>query len=253
MIGNNKLMEMAVLAKSFAQCKISNYSVGAAALSKSGKVYLGFNLEFPGTCIQSTLHAEQFAFANAFIHQDHDIIRIAVTATPCGHCRQFMAERSICDITVLLNDESEIKELKLLEDLLPLAWQGSEQLSTINDSCEGIMQDSFAPYSGSKSACVLHAGSRSYSGVYIESPAFNPSISPLHSALVSFASSKLNLVISKADQLPESRDWDLHADFKDSIDRVVLTQVSDCQINQFGMCQDIVNSLSPNIEIENKQ
>lgn len=38
------------------------------------------------------VHAEQFVMANAWAHRERGIKRLAVSAAPCGHCRQFYAE-----------------------------------------------------------------------------------------------------------------------------------------------------------------
>ena len=53
---------------------------------------MGVNLEFPGLPLQHSVHAEQFLIANAAWHGERGLLRIAVNAAPCGHCRQFIAE-----------------------------------------------------------------------------------------------------------------------------------------------------------------
>ena len=53
---------------------------------------MGVNLEFPGLPLQHSVHAEQFLIANAACHGERGLLRIAVNAAPCGHCRQFIAE-----------------------------------------------------------------------------------------------------------------------------------------------------------------
>jgi cytidine deaminase len=58
----------------------------------SGNLYFGANMEFPGTTLQQTLHAEQSAVSHAWLRGEKQLTAITVNYTPCGHCRQFMNE-----------------------------------------------------------------------------------------------------------------------------------------------------------------
>lgn len=71
---------------------ISRFRVGAAALGSSGSAYLGFNVEFAAAPLHCSIHAEQFAVANAFAAGETALEELAVSAAPCGHCRQFLNE-----------------------------------------------------------------------------------------------------------------------------------------------------------------
>ena len=71
---------------------VSQYFVGAVGLGASGDLILGVNLEFGGLHIGSSVHAEQFMLVNAFNRGEAAIEAVAVTAAPCGHCRQFLQE-----------------------------------------------------------------------------------------------------------------------------------------------------------------
>ena len=62
------------------------------ALGVSGRVYVGGNLEFPGSTLASSVHAEQCLTANLLRHEEQGISAVAISAPPCGHCRQFFAE-----------------------------------------------------------------------------------------------------------------------------------------------------------------
>jgi len=73
---------------------ISNFFVGAAALGVSGDVYMGVNIEFPGAPIGQTIHGEQCLTTLAAHNGEKGLIKLAVSAAPCGHCRQFMNETS---------------------------------------------------------------------------------------------------------------------------------------------------------------
>jgi len=62
------------------------------ALGQSGRVYIGGNLEFPGSTLASSVHAEQCLTANLLRHREPGILAVAISAPPCGHCRQFFSE-----------------------------------------------------------------------------------------------------------------------------------------------------------------
>lgn len=86
------LQALVPVAREKARPPISNYLVGAAGLGKSGNIYLGVNLEFPGFPLNQTVHGEQFVTANALNNGETGLTAIAVSAAPCGHCRQFLNE-----------------------------------------------------------------------------------------------------------------------------------------------------------------
>ena len=56
------------LATCFSVAPISGFYVGAIAVGKSGKLYLGANMEFKGVPLSASLHAEQSAIFNALTH-----------------------------------------------------------------------------------------------------------------------------------------------------------------------------------------
>ena len=64
----------------------------AVALGATGRLYVGVNLEFPGLPLHHSVHAEQFLIANAVQAGESALTRLAVSAVPCGHCRQFCSE-----------------------------------------------------------------------------------------------------------------------------------------------------------------
>ncbi len=86
------LPHLVPLAARSALTPTSAYPVGAAALGVSGAVYLGANLELPGAPLAASVHAEQFVVASAAAAGEAGLLRIAVSAPPCGHCRQFCYE-----------------------------------------------------------------------------------------------------------------------------------------------------------------
>lgn len=104
----------------------SNCKVGAALLAKNGKIYTGCNIE--NASFSPTICAERVAFSKAVSEGEKDFTSIAIAAkkddvltafSPCGVCRQVMAEFCQADFTVLVvTGENEFDEYKLA-DLLP--------------------------------------------------------------------------------------------------------------------------------------
>ena len=89
----------------------SHFAVGAALLTKDGKVYRGCNIE--NAAYSATVCAERTAFFKAISGGKRQFKKIAIVGTvdpcyPCGVCRQVMAE--FCDGTfeiVLQNKNGE--------------------------------------------------------------------------------------------------------------------------------------------------
>ncbi len=114
----------AVMAK--AHAPYSGFPVGAALRSASGAVYVGCNVEnasYPeGWC------AETGAIAAMVAAGETAIVEIAIVAerrpliTPCGGCRQRLAEFAAPDARIHLCDASRIAETVTLGDLLPKAF-----------------------------------------------------------------------------------------------------------------------------------
>ena len=123
-------IELAKKARLNAHVPYSNFQVGAALRTKSGKVYLGCNVENHG--IQS-ICAERVAFVKAISEGEKNFDYIVVcggsnlnsleNCLPCGYCRQFMNEfvdESFKIYNVL--EDGNIKEYTL-QDLLPHSFK----------------------------------------------------------------------------------------------------------------------------------
>lgn len=103
MIDNKKLIEEALEARKMAYTPYSGYKVGAALLTKEGKIYRGCNIENAG--YTPTNCAERTAFFKAVSEGERDFAAIAIVggkgelptdySWPCGVCRQVMME--FCD------------------------------------------------------------------------------------------------------------------------------------------------------------
>ena len=119
-----KLIEMAIEARKSAYAPYSGYRVGAALLTKSGKVYLGCNIE--NASYGLTVCAERNALFNAVGAGERKFTALCVIGdteepiSPCGACRQVMAEFKVPCI-ILANLKGDVKEYTL-EELLPYGF-----------------------------------------------------------------------------------------------------------------------------------
>lgn len=119
-----ELIEKALEVRQNAYAPYSNYQVGAALLSKSGKIFTGVNVE--NAAYPDSICAERSAIFSAVSAGERDFEAIAVATrnggTPCGSCRQVMSEFGL-DIEVFLVDEKGNLVLhSTVEDLLPGAF-----------------------------------------------------------------------------------------------------------------------------------
>ena len=109
----------------------SEYKVGAALLTESGKVYTGCNIE--NVAFGPTVCAERVAFFKAISEGEKSFSKIAVVGgkdgvissptPPCGVCRQVMREFCNDDFEVLIVKENNGFEKVLLKDLLPYSFK----------------------------------------------------------------------------------------------------------------------------------
>lgn len=123
------LMRLAEAARERAYAPYSDFLVGAALLGKSGKVYLGCNVENVG--YSATNCAERTAFFKAISDGEREFQAIAIVGgkrgekpgfcAPCGICRQVMAEFCDGEFPVVLGT-AEKYEIHKLSSLLPLAF-----------------------------------------------------------------------------------------------------------------------------------
>ena len=124
------LIRDAFAAKQFAYTPYSHFNVGAALLTKSGKVYTGCNIENAG--YTPTNCAERTAVFKAVSEGHLKFTRIAVAArterftAPCGVCRQVLAEFNpeLTMEVILVNQAGKTLELTL-KDLLPYSFDSS--------------------------------------------------------------------------------------------------------------------------------
>ncbi len=119
-----ELMEQAISAKKNSYSPYSNFKVGAALLTKDGKIFTGCNIESvsytPSCC------AERTAFFKAVSEGYKDFEAIAITGDtafcyPCGVCRQVMREFCDDDFKIYIGNTKEYREYTLKE-LLPYSF-----------------------------------------------------------------------------------------------------------------------------------
>lgn len=116
------LIQAARTARERAYAPYSRFAVGAAALTSSGAVFLGCNIEnaaFPVTCC-----AERVALFAAFAANQREIVALAVTAdtpgpvSPCGSCRQVIFELAP-NATIILTNLNDAQAITTPAALLP--------------------------------------------------------------------------------------------------------------------------------------
>jgi cytidine deaminase len=123
-----KLVQTALQARSWAYAPYSHYSVGAALLTSSGRIYDGVNVE--NAAFPATICAERVAMFKAVSEGERAFDALAVVTenggSPCGACRQVLAEFGL-DLLVLIADrEGTIKKEMKLDELLPEAFTPSK-------------------------------------------------------------------------------------------------------------------------------
>jgi cytidine deaminase len=125
----NELIRAALDAQKRAYAPYSNFPVGAALRTASGKVYQGANVE--NASYGLTICAERVAAAAAVVAGDRDFTAIAIVsrggATPCGACRQFLAEFNPTLRVIMVDSEQQDHGFQAtLDDLLPSRFDKSK-------------------------------------------------------------------------------------------------------------------------------
>ena len=126
-----KLIDTAIEQLKFSYTPYSNFKVGAALLTKSGKIYTGCNIE--NASYTPTNCAERTAFFKAVSEGVRDFQAICIGGgkdgklteytAPCGVCRQVMME--FCNpktFQIILAVDKERYEIYTLEELMPLGF-----------------------------------------------------------------------------------------------------------------------------------
>jgi cytidine deaminase len=117
----HELAARAAQARQWAYAPYSHYTVGAALLTASGRVYDGVNVE--NAAFGDTICAERTAAVKAVSEGERDFVAIAVASgnggTPCGSCRQVLSEFGLDTRVLIVDDSGAIVQRTRVRDLLP--------------------------------------------------------------------------------------------------------------------------------------
>lgn len=215
------MIQLLPIAQQYAVVPVSHYQVGAVAAGMpvpgSGwcSLYLGANFEFTHAALSFTVHAEQAATNNAWINGEAGLQALAISAAPCGYCRQFLYELvtakslnillpsttqpppaySLLPLTTYLPDPFGPNDLGVAGGLMdPKLGTHSLQLNSGNPNDPVVAaalagaSTCYAPYTTDTTyayagVAVQLTDGAIYAGRHAENAAYNPSLSPLESAL----------------------------------------------------------------------
>lgn len=133
-MNNIELIKIAEDAKKNAYVPYSNFRVGAAILTKSGKIYTGCNIE--SASYSATICAERTAIVKCVSDGHKDIAKIAIVGSenklsyPCGICRQLLIEFGK-DIDIIVAKNVDEFVTYTIDELLPNGF-GPEDLRCSN-------------------------------------------------------------------------------------------------------------------------
>ena len=123
-----ELIKEAINARNFAYSPYSNFAVGAALLTESGKIYKGCNIE--NASFTPTNCAERTAVFKAVSEGERKFKAIAVVGgklnekvseyiTPCGVCRQVLSEFCSENFIIISAKNEDDYKIYTLKDLFP--------------------------------------------------------------------------------------------------------------------------------------
>ncbi|MBX3183413.1 MAG: cytidine deaminase [Polyangiaceae bacterium] len=210
------LTRLLPVAMAYAEAPTSGFRVGAIAACRQGgsshDLHLGANWEPPRGPLSFSVHAEQAAVVSAWVNNQTEIELLAVSAMPCGYCRQFLQELGSSPSLFIAPREATAEPplRSRLEELLPhpfgpralgvsaallssprtplVSPPGAEPLLAAGIAAA---ERSHAPYSGALAAVALEAEDGAIvAAPYAESAAHNPSLAPLSAALVALVTQR---------------------------------------------------------------
>lgn len=118
------LIDLANEARRRAYAPYSNYHVGAALRTRSGRIYTGCNVE--NAAYPHCMCAERVAVFKAISEGENEFEAIAVATvnggSPCGGCRQVMAEFGLDTIVLIADGEGKLVKETTVRELLPMAF-----------------------------------------------------------------------------------------------------------------------------------
>ena len=118
------LIDLANMARQRAYAPYSNYPVGSALRTKTGRLYTGVNVE--NASYPQTMCAERVAIFKAVSEGEKDFEVITVVTdnggSPCGGCRQVMAEFGLDTVVILADGTGKLVKETTVRELLPEAF-----------------------------------------------------------------------------------------------------------------------------------
>lgn len=118
------LIQAALQVRQRAYVPYSHYAVGAALLTARGQVYQGCNVE--NAAYPTSMCAERVAVYKAVSEGEKQFVTIVVATenggTPCGSCRQVLAEFGLDTVVIIVDGEGAIHQQTTVRDLLPGAF-----------------------------------------------------------------------------------------------------------------------------------
>ena len=249
------------IAAAYARVPLSGFHVGAVALGMPpGNLYLGSNMEFTGHALSFSVHGEQSAINHAWQKGEPGLQALAVNAAPCGYCRQFMNELATANtgFNILLKTNKDPEDYSY--SMQPLAFYLPESFGPSDLGMTGGLMEpvdhgltitssdplasdplalaalaaanaSYAPYTSDFCGVALQQSDGTiFTGRYGENAAYNPSFSPLESALA-----LLNM--NKAPQTP----YDIVA--------AVLVETT-AKISQRSATEVVLSTVAPDVTLQ---
>lgn len=123
-LDEQELIAQARQARQQAYAPYSNFPVGAALLTKSGRVFTGANVE--NAVLSLSICAERNVIFQAVVDGECEFEAIAVVTepgvTPCGACRQVMQEFDDGRFRIIVADTTDDYCTYTLAELLPAAF-----------------------------------------------------------------------------------------------------------------------------------
>ena len=118
------LVDLANTARQRAYAPYSNYPVGSSLRTKTGRIFTGVNVE--NAAYPQTMCAERIAIFKAVSEGEIEFEVITVVTdnggSPCGGCRQVMAEFGLDTIVLMADGKGHIVTQTTVKELLPDAF-----------------------------------------------------------------------------------------------------------------------------------
>lgn len=129
-----ELLSKAIEARSLSYSPYSNFAVGAALLTKDGRVFLGANVE--NSSYPVSMCGERNAIYHAMMEgvKKDDFAMLAIVAdteevcSPCGMCRQAISELFPSDAPIVLGNLKGKMKITNAKELLPFAFSKEDLL-----------------------------------------------------------------------------------------------------------------------------